>query len=245
MRQQIMETPSMQPRDRLRDSPIKAIVLTNADVDHIAGLLTLRERWPLRLFATRDILSRLAENPIFNVLAQDLVERIEIGLDEAFEPIPGVVLTLFAAPGKVPLWGETGMFRTDEEDGRTVGVAISAASADSGPSSAFYVPGCATLTSSLADRLRDAKLVLFDGTLFTDDEMIQAGIGTKTGRRMGHMPVSGPGGSLEAFAKLGVKRKIYIHINNSNPLLIEGSVEQLAAASHGWDIAADGMEISL
>ena len=90
-----------------------------------------------------------------------------------------------------------------------------------------------------------APLVLFDGTLFTDDEMIRQGVGAKTGRRMGHMPVSGADGSLEALSRLGIGRLIYTHINNTNPLLIDGSPERRAVEAAGAEIACDGMEIIL
>jgi pyrroloquinoline quinone biosynthesis protein B len=242
LRQQILDTPALAPRPGRRESPIRAVVLTNADVDHIAGLLTLRERWPFRLIATADVLSSIAANPIFNVLAADLVERFPIALEQAFEPIPGVRLTLFAVPGKVPLWGEAGTVATDVEDGRTVGIVIRG---DEAVGDAFYIPGCAAMTPALADRLRGAALVLFDGTLFDDDEMIRAGLGAKTGRRMGHMPVSGPGGSLEAFTSLDVRRKVYVHINNSNPMLIDGSDERRVVSAARWEVGEDGMEIAL
>jgi pyrroloquinoline quinone biosynthesis protein B len=97
----------------------------------------------------------------------------------------------------------------------------------------------------LAARLRHAPLVLFDGTLWRDDEMIRAGVGAKTGRRMGHMSCSGPDGSIAAFAPLKVRRKFFIHLNNTNPLLIADSPERAAAAASGWEIAQDGMEIAL
>ncbi len=241
LRQQILDTPALAPRPGRRESPIRAVVLTNADVDHIAGLLTLRERWPFRLFATADVLAGIAANPIFNVLAADLVERLPVLLDQPFEPIAGVRLTLFAVPGKVPLWGESGAVATDLEDGRTVGVVIG----DGRTNRTFYIPACAAMTPALAERLRGAELLLFDGTLFDDDEMIRAGLGAKTSRRMGHMPVSGPGGSLEAFTTLGVRRKVYVHINNSNPMLVDGSAQRGIVAAQGWEIGEDGMEIAL
>jgi pyrroloquinoline quinone biosynthesis protein B len=109
----------------------------------------------------------------------------------------------------------------------------------------FYVPGCAAMTEALAARLRGAALVFFDGTLWRDDEMIAQGAGRKTGLRMGHMSCSGPDGSIAAFEPLDVKRKIFIHINNTNPLLLPDSAERTQAQSCGWDVAYDGMEIVL
>ena len=108
----------------------------------------------------------------------------------------------------------------------------------------MFIPGAAKLTPAIATRLADADVVLFDGTLFSDDEMIEAGAGTKTGRRMGHMPVAGPGGTLAALAGLA-RRRILIHINNTNPILIEGSPQRLAVEAAGFEVAEDGMRIEL
>jgi pyrroloquinoline quinone biosynthesis protein B len=101
------------------------------------------------------------------------------------------------------------------------------------------------MTAEIAARLRGAELVFFDGTLWRDDEMIAEGSGSKTGRRMGHISASGAGGAIAAFAPLGVKRKIFIHVNNSNPLLLADSAERAEAAAGGWEVAADGMELRL
>jgi pyrroloquinoline quinone biosynthesis protein B len=101
------------------------------------------------------------------------------------------------------------------------------------------------MTDALARRLQGADVVLFDGTLWTDDEMLRAGLGGKTGLRMGHMSVSGPDGTLAAFNALDVRRKILLHINNSNPILLDDSPERAAVEAAGWEVAYDGMEIQL
>jgi pyrroloquinoline quinone biosynthesis protein B len=240
IRQQIMAHPPLHPSGAARHSPISSVVLTNADVDHIAGLLGLRERWPLRIFATSHILAALQSNPVFDVLARDVVERVEVRPGDPFSPSPGVELELFPVPGKVPLWSESEDVETDIDDGRTVGVAIGLDGRR-----AHYIPGCAAMTDALRQRLAGGALVLFDGTLHSDDEMIRLGLGGKTGRRMGHMPVGGQGGSLEAFADLGVNRKVYVHINNSNPMLVAGSPERSAVEAAGWVVGEDGMEFRL
>jgi pyrroloquinoline quinone biosynthesis protein B len=150
----------------------------------------------------------------------------------------------FTVPGKVALYQEDAAagstFGTQPED--AIGLKVSAA--DGGPHF-FYVPGCAAMPQALADRLRGAPLVLFDGTLYRDDEMIAAGTGTKTGKRMGHMSVADPDGTIAAFAPLGVARKIFVHINNSNPILLSDSVERAEIEAAGWEAAHDGMEIRL
>lgn len=241
LRQQIAATPALHPRpEPLRNSPIAAVVLTGAEVDTLAGLLTLREREPFRLFAAAPGLAVLAENPIFRALNPDFVTREEMALNAPFTPAPGLTFEAYPVPGKVPLFAETDADPGVVEDGEAVGLAISA-----GGATLHYIPGCAMMTPALSDRLRGAECVMFDGTLFTDDEMIAAGAGPKTGRRMGHMPIAGPGGSLKSFAGLGVRRRIYVHLNNTNPALLEDSPERAYLAAQGWAVADDGMEITL
>jgi pyrroloquinoline quinone biosynthesis protein B len=109
----------------------------------------------------------------------------------------------------------------------------------------FYIPGCASVPPDLAARLTDAPLVFFDGTTWTDDEMQATGVGSKTAGRMGHMSMSGPGGSIAALSSLGIGRKIFTHINNTNPVLVASSAERRQAEAAGWEVAEDGMEIRL
>jgi len=151
----------------------------------------------------------------------------------------GLTVEFFPVPGKVPLYleeaGGTPPIVLGED---TVGAMIS-----DGKSRLFYIPGCASMTEALAQRLRGAELVLFDGTLWRDDEMIRAGLGSKTGRRMGHMSLSGPDGTIAAFSGLGVRRKVLVHINNSNPVLLDDSAERAETVAAGWEVAHDGMEL--
>lgn len=223
----------------LRSSPIDAVVLTGGEVDTIAGLLTLRERHAFGLYATAPVHAVLNTNPIFQVLAPDVVTRQTVALDEPVV-IGGMSVTLFAVPGKVPLYLEQDDRPATDLQDQTVGAAVS-----DGESTLFFIPGCAVMTSSLRERLRGAATVLFDATLWHDDEMITSGLGPKTGARMGHMSVSGPTGTLAAFEGLGVRRRILIHINNSNPVLLDDSPERAEAAAAGWEVAYDGMELSL
>lgn len=247
IRAQIMARPQLQPRDParfgLRDTPISAVLVTNGDIDHIAGLLTLREKQAFRLAMTASIAEVLEANPVFEALDRELVTREVIGLDAPFELVAGVTATLFAVPGKVPLFleGQHGgdAVETDLMGEQTVGVALTG-----GAGTLFYIPGCARLIPALADRLRGAAAVLFDGTLWTDDEMIRQGLGQKTGARMGHMSMSGPDGSITAFAGLDVARKVFVHINNTNPVWHDGPEREEAEAA-GWEIGYDGMEITL
>lgn len=241
LRQQIGQTPCLHPREGLRSSPIAGVVLTGGDVDVIAGLLTLRERQPFTLLATDRIHGILDANPIFEVLARNIVSRqvVPLGLPVALGT--GLTVELFAVPGKVPLYLEDGSDAPAIEVSETT---VAAAISD-GQHSLFFIPGCAAMTPALAERLRGADLVFFDGTLWRDDEMVLAGLGPKTGRRMGHMSVSGPDGTMAAFRDLDVRRKIFIHMNNSNPILLGDSPERAEAEVAGWEIAYDGMEITL
>jgi pyrroloquinoline quinone biosynthesis protein B len=246
VRQQLERTPALHPRHGVRDSPIAGVVLTNADVDHVAGLLSLRESQPFVLYATRRVLAALAGNSVFDVLRRDIVARVPLDLDgETVLAGPdatptGLSVEAFAVPGKIALYLEDSSagpdFGTARED--TIGLKIS-----DGGSFFYYLPACAQLSEEIAHHLAGAPLVFFDGTTWTDDEMLSSGAGVKTAGRMGHMSVSGAGGSLAAFASLGVRRKIFIHINNTNPMLLGDSAERKAAEAAGWEIAFDGMEV--
>jgi pyrroloquinoline quinone biosynthesis protein B len=250
LRQQINANPQLHPNHGLRSSPIAGVILTNADVDHVAGLLTIRESTPLVLYATERVLATLKANSIFNVLNPEFVQRSAIVLGEAFEPMTpagensGLIIEPFAVPGKVALYmedsGAGDNFGTQQGD--TVGVRVT--STESGEYF-FYIPGCADVPPELESRLAGASLVLFDGTLWQDNEMIDAGIGVKTGKRMGHISMSGDDGSIAAFKDLSIGRKIFIHINNSNPTLLDGTPERREVEAQGWEISYDGMEISL
>jgi pyrroloquinoline quinone biosynthesis protein B len=239
LRAQLAATPALHPRGALRASPIAAVVLTGAEVDQTAGLLNLRERQPFILAATAETLGALGANTMFDVLAADVVTRRAIEAGKPFVLPGGLTAELFIVPGKVPLYLERGTPDTAAETGANVGVEISA-----GGARLCFVPGAAAVTPALAQRLARADAILFDGTLFSDDEMIASGTGTKTGRRMGHMPINGADGSLAALSSLG-KRRIYIHINNTNPILVDGSPQRARVEAAGWEVAADGLEIRL
>ena len=223
-----------------RVSPIKSVLVTNGDIDHVAGLLILREKQAFNLFMTGEIAEVIAANPIFNALDPEFVKRRIVTLDEPFELVLGLTATLFAVPGKVPLYLEGEKVVTDLEGEQTVGVHLSTTT-----SNAFYIPGCARLTTALADRLHGADTVFFDGTVWQDDEMITTGVGKKTGGRMGHMAMAGDLGSIAAFRDLGVARRVYVHMNNTNPVLDPASAERAQAVAAGWIIGQDGMEFSL
>ena len=239
LRQQILATSALHPRRAPRHSPISAVVLTSGDVDHVAGLLSLRESQTFAVYGTEAILTTLAANPIFNVLSPAYVRRERLELEREVS-VAGLTILPFAVPGKVALYLEEGELAIGAETEDTIGLAVA-----DGRQRFFFIPGCAQLTQGLARRLRGAPLLFFDGTLWADDEMIQSATGVKTGTRMGHMSVAGPTGSIMALAEIGIARRIYLHINNTNPILLEDSPERAAVVAAGWEVAHDGMEITL
>jgi pyrroloquinoline quinone biosynthesis protein B len=239
LRTQLLATPVLQPQSAVRGSPIAAVVLTGAEVDQVAGLLALREREAFSVFATAETMAALSANPIFGVLAPGVVRRTVVARDAPFALPGGLRAELFAVPGKVALYLEGEDPALAAETDANVGVEIIC-----GPRRLAYVPGAAAVTTALRARLARADVILFDATLFRDDEMIKSGTGDKTGRRMGHMPLDGADGTLAALAGLG-SRRILTHINNTNPILIEDSPERRKAQAAGFEIAEDGMEIAL
>lgn len=243
LKQQIMANPPLHPRGQGRHSPIAGVVITNADVDHVGGLLSLRERQPLAIHGTERVLATLAGNAIFGVLDPSVVEQHALALGQ---PTPlclpggassGLSVEAFAVPGKPALWLESGPGSRED----TVGLLVR----DAAGGLLAYIPACAEVTEAVRERVRGASLLLFDGTLWRDDEMIAAGVGSKTGARMGHVSIGGPAGSLAGWAGISIPRKLFIHINNTNPVLIEGSEERQAVVAAGWEVAADGQEFIL
>jgi len=239
LRQQIARCPDLHPKTGIRHTPISAVLLTNADVDHVAGLLSLRESQAFRLFGTAPVLNALADNAVFDVLSPKFVTREIARPEEAFEPLAGLSVTLFALPSKVPLWLEAEDLVLGEVMDTTVAVMIEA-----GGRRLAYAPGCALVTDALRDRLQGVDLLLFDGTVLFDDDMARTGAGEKTGWRMGHVPMAGDNGSIRALAELSIGQRVFVHLNNTNPVLIEGSRERAMVESAGWQIAYDGMMLN-
>ncbi len=249
---QIRANPCLQPHPNetaLRHSPIEAVVLTNADVDHIAGLLSLRESQPLVIYASDPVLRALDANPIFRVLNPNVVQRKLLNLEEITD-LRGptgeslrIKIRAFAVPAKVALWLEDA---SRNDYGSTTGDGVGLEILDEHEvTRGFYIPGCSALPPALAERLRRAPFLLFDGTLWQDWELVDAGISTKTGQRMGHMSVSGPDGSLRQFEPLAIDQKVFIHINTTNPMLIDGSPEAQQVHAAGWHIAQDNQRFTL
>jgi pyrroloquinoline quinone biosynthesis protein B len=250
LRQQLIATTQLHPKaGKLRHSPVSGVILTNGEIDAIAGLLSMREGWPFTIYAHPRVLSILQDNSIFNVLSEKNVSRQPIELDRSFEPaLPdgspsAIEIVPFAVPGK-SAWYLEGKDHPAASDGAgdTLGLRI----VDKTTGKYFYfLAACATVTEDVKTRLAGAPLVFFDGTVWRDDELIDAGLGNKTGQGMGHIAMSGDSGAIATLAGLEIGRKIFLHINNSNPALLHDSEEREIAERAGWQIAADGTEITL
>jgi pyrroloquinoline quinone biosynthesis protein B len=250
LRQQLIATPQLHPKaGKLRHSPISGVILTNGEIDAIAGLLSMREGWPFTIYAHPKVLSILKANSIFNVLNEKNVWRQPVEVDETFEPtLPdgspsGIEILPFAVPGKSAWYlEEEGDPAGDDGAGDTIGLRVG----DKATGRYFYfVAACAAVNDDLKSRLAGAPLIFFDGTVWRDDELVAAGLGNKTGQGMGHIAMSGDRGAIESLAGLDIGRKIFLHINNSNPALLRGSAERKIAERAGWQIPADGTEITL
>ena len=241
LRAQVTAIPALHPDPlHLRHTPIAGVILTNAEIDAVAGLLSMREGSPFGIWGPSKVLDALAATPIFGVLPPDRVPRRPLSPGEALDlPLPdgtpsGLTVEAFDVPGKVA-WYLEGQ---GSEGGDTVGLTFRA-----NARTVHVVTACARVTPELMERFGSADILFFDGTLWTDDEMIRAGLGTKTGQRMGHISMSGPDGAIAALASIDIRRKVFIHVNNSNPVLQPGSPERLAAEAAGWIIPQAGSTV--
>jgi pyrroloquinoline quinone biosynthesis protein B len=250
LRQQLIATPQLHPATgQLRHSPIAGVILTNGEVDAVAGLLSMREGSPFTVYAHPKVLAILKSNSIFNVLNEKNVRRQPIEVNETFEPaLPdgspsGIEILPFAVPGKSAWYLEGKVHPAGSEGvGDTLGLRI----ADRASGKLLYfLAACAGVTDELKSRLLGAAAVFFDGTVWRDDELIAAGLGNKTGQGMGHIAMSGERGAIESLANLDIGRKMFLHINNSNPVLLRDSAERKLAERAGWQIPSDGTEITL
>jgi pyrroloquinoline quinone biosynthesis protein B len=250
LRQQLIATPQLHPRaGKLRHSPIAGVILTNGEVDAVAGLLSMREGSPFTIYAHAKVISILKDNSIFNVLNEKNVRRQPIEVNTVFEPaLPdgspsGIEILPFAVAGK-SAWYLEGKVHPggDIGAGDTLGLRLRDKATDK---HLYFLAACAGITDDLKARLAGAAVVFFDGTVWRDDELIAAGLGNKTGQGMGHIAMSGASGVIESLAGLDIDRKIFLHINNSNPALLPASPERKIAERAGWQIPADGTEITL
>jgi len=247
---QLRAAPCLQPDPdgAARNCPVKAVVISGGDIDCIAGLLSLREGHEFAVYAERFVQTILDENQVFSVLNRQQVRfealhhEEESLLRDAAGRSLGLWLKCFAVPGKVPLYQEAGRDAAALVNGQAV---IGLRLRDAAGKTLFFIPGCAAVTDDLRAQLAGGDVLFFDGTLWQDDEMVLAGMSTKTGARMGHISLSGAAGSIAALAETKLQRKIFIHINNTNPILCDDSSQAAQTREAGWDIAFDGMELTI
>lgn len=250
LRQQVTATPQLHPKHgQLRHSPIAGAILTNGEIDAVAGLLSMREGTPFTVYAHPRVLAILQSNSIFNVLSEKNVKRVPIEVEAAFAPtLPdgspsGIEVLPFEVPGK-GAWYLEGKAHPAGGDGAGDTLGLRIADKASGKY-LYFIAACANVTDDLRARLAGAPLVFFDGTVWRDDELIAAGLGQKTGQSMGHISMSGDHGAIESLAALDIGRKMFLHINNSNPALLHDSNERRTLEQAGWQIPVDGTEIVL
>lgn len=247
IRQQIESFDRLHPRS-LRDTPIQGIVLTNGDLDHCLGLLSLRESQPLALYSTERILRGFSEgNVLYRTLqrfeGQASWHLLELGGEE--QPLnlldgkpSGLSLRAFAAPGKAALH----LDQSSAQPGDNIGLVIRDLQRQK---LLVYLPAVGACSSAILDAVQGADAVFFDGTFWSSDELIALGASTRRAEDMAHWPVGGAGGSLRLLTELAPARRIYIHINNSNPVLHEDSPERAQLTAAGVEVAFDGLEFEL
>ncbi len=238
IRAQIESFPALRPHG-VRASPLQAVLLTDAELDHTLGLLLLREGRHLELHATTAVHETLRDGTsLLRTLGaycpvdwRPVVPDIEAPLEDRLS------YRAFGVPSE-----KRARFGTRRGEERVVGYRIT----DERTGRALvYLPGVQELTTAVRAQLEDCACLLFDGTFWHDDELSRLGIAGKTAREMGHLPIDGPDGSLEQLSPLPIERKIYIHINNTNPILLEDAPERRIVEEHGLEVAVDGLELEI
>jgi pyrroloquinoline quinone biosynthesis protein B len=237
VRAQIEGAPALHPRPP-RTTPIRSIVLTNGDLDHVLGLFSLRESTPLEVWATDSVRAGLEErNAIMRTLhrfpEQLTWKRLELGKVHALGD--GASVEARSVAGKAPVH-LTGLAPHSPEDNVALWIRH-------GDRTVVYAAACASL-AGMERWFDDADVLFLDGTFWSSDELVARGLSRARAEDMAHLPIGGPRGSLAALAATRARRKIYTHLNNSNPILVEGSDEQRAVVAAGWEIAFDGMEVA-
>ncbi len=244
IRAQIEAFPALQPARQRRDTAIGAVILLDSQIDHTTGLLTLREGCPHDVWCTEMVHQDLTTGfPLFTMLSHwnGGLNWRPIALNRNFvvEACPGLRFTPVPLHSAAPPYSP---HRHDPHPGDNIGLLVEDVCTGG---KLFYAPGLGQWHEGLLEPMSQADCLLMDGTLWRDDEMIQAGVGDKLGSAMGHLPQSGPGGMLELLAQLPKPRKILIHINNTNPILDEASSERAELIAQGVEVAWDGMAITL
>jgi pyrroloquinoline quinone biosynthesis protein B len=250
LRTQIEATPALHPRSSGRDSPIQGVLLTSGDVDQVAGLLSLRELQPFRIYCTPSIRRILQEdNSVFAMLNRvpNQVSWTEISSDGSFSLLTvaghdsGFRCTAFSLGSRYPAYVSPERAASLKPEESLLGLIV----ASSSGKRFAYMPAVPAVDESLLQRLESADLLLFDGTFWSDDELIQVQGSGSTAREMGHVPVSGAEGSLRKLAGLRQPRKVFVHVNNTNPMLDDSGPQYREVRAAGWEVAEDGWHFDL
>lgn len=244
VREQLSRLPSGPPANGVRHVPIEGVVLTDAELDHSLGIALLREARHLPLYTTSAVASILEQDsriiPVTRAFAD--VPWTELPLDRVTTlrhrdgSDSGLTVEAFPVPAGPP------QFATSAPLGHTVGLLIRETSTTR---ACAFVPGCGDLEAGLLERFAQADVLLFDGSFWRDDELAAAGIGTRTAREMDHLPIAGPDGSLAQLATLPCRHRVYTHINNTNPILLEQSSERAAVVAAGLAVGYDGLQLTV
>ena len=245
IRQQILDFPALQPARAKRDTGIRAVLLIDSQIDHASGVLMLREnKQPLEIYCSQMVHQDLTTGfPVLRMLEHYCgVNWHEIPIEGAafnVAGIEGLAFSGLALSSKAPPYSP---HREDPHPGDNIGLQVR--DQQSGRS-LFYAPGLACIEPHLEPVMHAADVLLVDGTCWTNDEMMHRGVGTRESLAMGHLPQSGPGGMIESLRPFSRQRKVLIHINNTNPILVEDSPQRAELSAAGIDVSHDGMEISL
>jgi pyrroloquinoline quinone biosynthesis protein B len=250
LRMQIERTPALQPSGAVRDSPITGVLITSADIDQIAGLLSLRELQPFRIYSTASLRHILREdNSVFGMLNRvpdqvcwtDVKMKVNFPLLTMDGSESGICCEVFSLEKKYPTYVSQERAATLNPEEASLAAMLTASSGRR----IAYMPAVPAITEPLLRLLETADLVLFDGTFWSDDELIRLQGSGATARDMGHVPVSGNDGSLRALAGLQRPRKLFVHVNNTNPMLDESGAAYREVRAAGWEIAEDGWQLNL
>jgi len=237
VRAQFEAFPALHPGAE-RATPLQAVLLTDAELDHTLGLLLLREGRGVRVHATEATWTTLTSGT-------GVVTTLQRYCPVEWTPVvPGREVSLGGISYRafdVPT-AKHDRFGTGTDEGRVVGYRLTD---EATGAVAVYLPGVQELTAAVLDRLEGCECLLVDGTCWHDDELIRLGLAAKTARDMGHLALAGPGGSLEVLSRLPIARRIYVHINNTNPILLEDSPERAEVERNGLEVAGDGLEVEV
>jgi pyrroloquinoline quinone biosynthesis protein B len=249
LRLQIEGTPPLHPNSGTRSSPIAGVVLTSADLDQIVGLLSLRELQAFRVWCTPSLQKILREdNAVFGMLNRisnqvvwmDVVPGASFSLTSVAGEDARLLCETFSIGSRYPAYVGAKAEQLAPEEA-SLGVQITSITGRR----VMYLPAVPYLDEALLHRMQAADVLLFDGTFWSDDELIRVQGSGATAQEMGHVPVSSPDGSLNRLAGLKKPRKVFVHVNNTNPMLNESSAEYREVRAAGWEIAEDGWRIDL